>query len=337
MNRIIKINQPENLERNNSWCFKNINYKLSPLKIFELSNVLITHQGICVINSDVVKESLHGYRDQITIDTLIVKKDLLNFKTILLSDSSNYLIIHSQIFSYYNWITESIPRLLMVKSRVKDLTLLLPFAYKDISFINESLEPFHFKNIFFIPNNKNIKVRHLVLPQLKPFFSSYFPDVVNEVRKLYSEFLKGKNINGVNVSERIFIDNKTMSELDNIREIHQIMDQYKISTINFSDFSFYEKVEMMQNCKLLISFGDDGMTCTSFMNKGTSTLEFIKRQNDYPCHLYLKYLNLTSNLDIKYYYQFLLQIKEKNPIKPTKFYVDPVLFRKNINLILENN
>jgi capsular polysaccharide biosynthesis protein len=336
MNMSIRIKHPLNLDKKDACVFKNITYELSPLKVFELSNVLITYDGICLINYNLVKESIHGYRDKITIYSLMSKLDVLNYKTVLLNDSNYYLLIHSPMFSYYHWLTESIPRLLMVKSQIKELTLLLPISYKNIGFVRESLEPFSINNIFYIPENTNIKVNHLVLPQIKPFFTSFYPDVVNEIRDLYTDHSKRKYTNKGEKYHRLFLNDKIDSkpEIQNTNKLNLSLDQYDIHQINILDYPLFEQVQIMQNAKFIISVGEDDLASISFAKKGTSILELLKVQTNETDQPSLRYLNMASNLDLKYYYQLCTPVKNHSVYSQNKIYIDLNLFEKNLKIIL---
>lgn len=174
MKRRIKIVLPSNLDRNDIYSFKIGNYNLPVLKVLELKDVIVTNDGICLSNNGLIKESVHGYRDKITIYTLKARLDLLNYSTCQMKDSNCCLIIHSPLFSYFHWFTESIPRLFLVKKELRNLSLLLPQSLRKVEFIQSSLKAFSFRSIFYIPPNTNIKLNHLILPQIKPYFTSYY-------------------------------------------------------------------------------------------------------------------------------------------------------------------
>lgn len=339
MNRRIKVKLPLNLDITDSYVFINVHYDLPPLKVLNLSDVIITYDGVCLDNSNLVKESIHGFRDKITISTLSAKLDLLNKKTNFLNDSNYYFLIHSPIFSYYHWLTDSIPRILMVKSQIKDLTLLLPISLKKNDFIIESLKPFHVKSIVYIPKNTNTKVRQLVLPQIKPFFTSYYPEVVNEIRNRYFNFLKKSCNQKKKLNGKIFLSNEVQNkpEICNIKELLSLLSHYSISYLNILSFPFFEQVQIMLNTKLIISSCGDDLACISFLKKGASILELIKTYVDEIDKPSLKYFNLASALEINYYYQFCTPLRNNQNKICSKIIVDLNLFEKNIKRILKNS
>ncbi|TAL75060.1 MAG: glycosyltransferase family 61 protein [Bacteroidetes bacterium] len=334
MIRHIKVDLPLNLAKDDSCVFKNSGYDLAPLKVSELRNVIITYDGVCLSDCNLVKESIYGYRDKITIYTLTSKLDLLNHDTYQLNDSNSYLLIHSPLFSYYHWLTESIPRLLLVKSQIKDLTLLLPDSLKNVGFVQYSLKPFSFKNIVYIPKKTNMKVRHLILPQIKPYFTSYYPEVVNEVRNLYTEYLKNHPVYTKNLHGRIFLCNK--KEVINIFDVRSLLDQYNFKYLDIQGCSFFELVQFMNKTKFIISADADNFACINFMNKGTSVLELIRKQTNDINKPDLRFLYLASNLELKYYYQFCSPLQKSSLKIYSKIKVDIKLLKKNIDLIMMN-
>ena len=103
MNQVIKVSPPVNLNKADKCYFRKLSYELPPLHVYELSNVLITYNGKCLINSTLVEESIQDYRDLKTINALQAKLDIITNKTMMLFDSNYYLLIHQPLFSYYHW------------------------------------------------------------------------------------------------------------------------------------------------------------------------------------------------------------------------------------------
>jgi hypothetical protein len=327
--------QPFNLEKKDKGYFKKL-YISMPLKVFELNDVLITN-GICLINTNIVKESIHGYRDQITISYLIAQLNLLTNKTIQLNAVNQYLLIQGPIFSYYHWLTESIPRILMIKSIVKDLTLILPKNLNNIEFVKESLKPFLISNIVYISKNLNVKVRYLIMPQVKPYFDFFYPEIVNNVRELYTNYSKkhishkNKRVNMLFISDKI--ENKL--EIQNINEVRLILNKHKIFYGSILNYPFFEQIQILYNTKIIISTTGSDLVCINFMRKGSSVLELIKAQTyefDQPD---LRYFNLATSLQLNYYYQFC-EVDTFSYYRKCKLVIDLELFEKNIILMMKN-
>ena len=121
--------KPLNYQEEWSHLFKDdFKYKTVNLKTRKLKDVFVNHYGLVIKNGLLV----HGCAPNIGwskydkgfyyshwrkgIEQFLVCKygKSLNYK--ILSPDKDYLLVHSPWFSYYFWITESLPRLLATKS-----------------------------------------------------------------------------------------------------------------------------------------------------------------------------------------------------------------------------
>jgi hypothetical protein len=329
----VKVKLPANYSIDDACYFENRDYDIPHLKIRKLRNTIITYDGICLFDYNLLKESVHGYRDKIIISKLSSKLDLLNYDTFLLHDSNKYLLIHGPIISFYHWLTESIPRILLVKAQIKNLVLLLPISLKNDEFVRHSLMPFTFKDVFYIPRNWNIKIKQLVLPQIKPFFASYDPQTVNVVRKLYIRHSKNESTYQGEYYDRIFLCNKEdVSNIDDfISQLHQLDFHY----VNIRHYSFYDLVQIISHVKIVISSNCNDLVCINFLKKGASVLELIRKSTPDMNRTDLRYLNLASCLGLKYYYQ-LCQASGSGLKSQSKLKVDLKTLRQNFNLIINS-
>lgn len=332
MKRHVKVALPCNLNRNDICDFKNRHYDLSSLKVIKINGVIITSDGICMTDNGLIKESIHGYRDKITIYSLKAKLDLLNNPTFQINDTNFFLIIHSPLFNYYYWLTESIPRLLLVKKLLKDLTLILPAALRKVEFVQASLKPLLFKDVYYIPSHTNIKVKHLVLPQIKPYYTSFFPEAVNEIRNLYTTYSQNHPVNMKNFKGRTFLCNEKV--VSNISEVRTLLEKHDFVYTEIRYKPFYELIQLMNKTKVIISVDSDNLACINFMKKSSSLLELIIEQT---CELdkpSLRYQNLASSLELRYFYQICSTSRRGTLETRSKIRVDLKLLEENINLIL---
>lgn len=325
----VKVKPPVNLADEDICDFSTIRYVLTPLKVYELSNVWITNSGICLINSEPVPESIHGYRDKTTINSLTVKLSILEDKSVIINDSQLYLLIHSPLFSYFHWFTESIPRLLHIRKRIPDLVLLLPEELKDVDFVPRSLLPFDVRNCFYIPQNTRIKVRHLVLPELKPFSSVFYPAVVEETRKLYIDRL-AETSEPEGLSPYIMLENnKAVSwiSVSNQADVDNIMKEYEIMKVDLLKYDFFDQVKIIHNSRLLISYTSEALGAVCFMKENACVFELLSASCYELDQFDQRFCNLASNLGLNYYYQFCSHHRYEKNI------MDIELLRKNLDQI----
>lgn len=338
MKRRIKVKLPINLDKADICDFSNNDYEVFPLKVYKLSNVLVTREGVCLINSSPVLESIHGYRDKITISTLMAKLSLLQDKTLLLNNAFHYLLINGPLFSYFHWFTESIPRLLLVLDRIHDLVLLLPWEFKDVNFVIKSLMPFQLKKIEYIPPKTKVKVSHLVLPQLKPFSSIFYPEAVEEIRRIFIEY-SGNKSGYEGLSTYIMLENSEGEKgitLSNQKMVDKVIKEYGIEKLDLLKHDFFDQVRILQNSRLVISVTSELLGSICFLKKGASMLELLMASYYEMDRFDLRFLNLSSNLGINYYYQFCTDTSSGQGFKAKSFKADISQLRKNLNLIFQN-
>ena len=65
---------------------------------------------------------------------------------------------------YFHWLADSLPRLLTIKDRLNDLTLLLPSRLKDLHFIQPTLKAFGVKETIFIEPDEVYFCKKLLVP-----------------------------------------------------------------------------------------------------------------------------------------------------------------------------
>ncbi|MBS1599969.1 MAG: glycosyltransferase family 61 protein [Bacteroidetes bacterium] len=342
MSKIISVNPPKNLTAEDEYLFSPfLQYELDSLKIKKLRNVFVTHTGFCLDKNGLVKESHHRYPEQYS-DYLIEAAYYYNNASenpdnlIELDDQNNYLLIHHPWFNYYHWICEAIFRIWMVRDRLDEMTLLLPEHYQHSDFIMGSLEPFRFKNIFFIPSSKSLFVRNLCMPQIKPVVNAYKQDEVFEVRKFYLHYALSVKKIDTNLGERIYISRKKASrkKIANEEELESILHKYHFTIINNEDYCFQEQIAIYAHAKYLISIHGSGLTNMLFMQEKGRVLEFHKKKTNEKDWHSLAFWYLAACLEFDYYHQVCEPTDPEADYFNANFIVDPELFEKNINQLI---
>lgn len=310
-NKTIYVKPPLNSKRNNCLFYRR-SYEIALLKILQIKNITATYDGICFKNSRIIKESVQAYPDKIRIFEL---ESQLQFKNKLIkhySGNNQYLMIHHPWLNYYHWLTEAIPRIWLVKDILNQVTLLLPDYYKNIKFVQESLKPFKHKKIEYIPNGYNIRIDNAIIPQIKPFCSSYDPDVVNEIRSFYIEYAKKSKTKTPALNNRIYImrGNNMRRIILNEEDLMRIFEKYDFSSVRAESFSFLEQVLFSENAECLISNGS-GLTNMHFMKEGSTVLELQKKITNINDFHDKVLWHLASALNLNYYY-FICEPENKH-------------------------
>jgi len=318
-----------------------LTYELPPQKVKTLKNVFVTYTGFCIDRHGLVKASHHDHPHQLADfqqEAARYYYDATDHPDSLLTidDNHTYLLIHHPWYNYYHWLMESIFRLWMVKEKKDKLILLLPDYYSKVDFIMGSLEPFAFKNVFFIPGAKSLLVKNLCMPQIKSKVDSYDYQMVAGVRRRYLDYLVNEKKNEVYKSERIYISRRkaTRKRVENEEDIESILLKYNFTILNNEDYSFWEQVSIYSKAKYLVSMHGSGLTNMLFMQEGSSVLEFHKKQTNAKDWHSKAFWYQAEALGFRYYQQMCDPTDLEDDYFNANFIVDPSLLDKNLALML---
>lgn len=337
MKKLIKIGLPENLAKDDYCQFHEHKYELPELATFYMEDITITNEGICLKDGNLIEQSIHWYRVKMDIYKLTGILNLIDNQTIQADDSKKHMIIQGPVFSYYHWFTESISRLMLAEKCSKEVILILPRQLKNINFVTESLTPFIFDDIIYIPKNSNLFVKQFILPQIKPYFTSYIPQITCQIRDFYRNFVNEtyysemqKNFN------RIYLLNSRCEakKIVNEKEIICILKENNFKIINLSDYSLIEQVYLMNHAEVVVSSNQDLFACICFLRPGSKILELNNEKRNENDPYFERYWYLSSCLGLKYYYQFCdpdspIEYEEVSELK-----VNINLFKKNLDILL---
>jgi hypothetical protein len=333
-----KVKLPVNVKSEDIWNFSNLKYSTNQMKVFEIRDAIITYDGICINDREVNENSIPGDRDKKKYYTMKATMDVLNNNTYLLDDSDDYLVVQGPIFSFFNWINDTLPRFLSVYNRLDSLNLLLPYSLKKISFVQDCLRVLPLKGVYYLKRYENVKVRRLIMPQLRPYCTLFNPEVVTALR----DFLNGMAIddgkfNG-NTRDIIFLgDEKQINKsLVNASEFLKWIGKMDIPILPIAGSSLNHLMNVLDRTNVVISLGSDDSSCINFLRKGSSVFELLRSYSNEIDAPDLKYLCLASCLDLKYYYQFCDPGFRKYPGSESKLRVDMTHFERTVSIINED-
>jgi capsular polysaccharide biosynthesis protein len=310
---------------------------VSNLKSMHLKNVLVTNNGICFKDLKIIPGSMQNYPDKIRIFELNGLLQMKFNKLLTFNDKHHYLVIHHPWLNYYHWLTESIPKIWLAKQKISSMILLLPDYYKNFGYIRESLSPFKFKGIDYIPNNCNVILANVTIPQIKPICCYYDPDLLNEIRTFYREFIQRETSIDTNLGEKIYImrGNSPRRRIVNEEDVMALLENFGFTSINAEQFSFFEQISFSNKIKYLISNGS-GLTNIHFMNEQSTVLELYKKKTNINDFHDLAIWYLSSGLGIKYFQQQNNPVDKEMDMFKADLFVDLKLLQKNVYYMLNN-
>jgi capsular polysaccharide biosynthesis protein len=319
-------------------------YKTVDLKVRELNNVFVNQSGLVIKNGLLVKGCAPniGFSNYDTgfyfkhwrkaTEQMLVCKYGKSLEAVRLDDNRKYLVIHSPWFSYYFWLTECLPRLLMVKYQLSEVVLLYPSSWKNLTFVNQTLEMFPQLQTYEIPFGKHLFVKNLVMPEVKPWTPMFIPEQIIEVRDLLIPFTE-KNFYGKNIY--ISREDAKFKKIENRDLFEKTIKKYDFEIHIMTGKSIFEQVNLMQNTNYLIATNGAGMANFIFLNRNSCVIELTYEyyiQNDrYKFH-FKKILDL---LGVDYAVQFCkTDNNDLNKIIGLRnIHVDINELKKNIELI----
>jgi hypothetical protein len=291
-------------------------YKIRKPKVHYLKNAFISEQGLVVKNFLLNRYSafnLCGREDntfylpywRLSLEQMLVSKFGKSLKSISLKDDKNYILIYSKWFNYSFWINSCLVRLIMAekKGNLENSLLLYPEGWDNIPFVRDSLQCFNIKKEV-IPNDHNMFIKNLVLPETREWTASFYPTQIQEVRERIVPFaLERTSLK--KFPERIYLTRRKRSVrcVENENEILPVLDSFGYESINFEDFSFWDQVALMNNAKSFISVHGAGFSNVMFMKPGSAVLELInepyaKVEYQFP------FWKLSSAAKLNYFAQF---------------------------------
>jgi capsular polysaccharide biosynthesis protein len=266
-------------------------YKKVKLGARVLRNVFVNHYGLVLKNGVLVKGCApnigHGKYDDDNFyydhwkkasEQWLVAKFGKSIASKRLDDNKTYLVIHSPWFSYYFWITECIPRLLMVKEHLHDLVLIYPENWKNLSFVNETLALFPELEHEIIPRDVHLFVKNLVMPEVKPWTPMIVPDHISQVRKL----ILGQEMTTW-TNEKIYIsrEDAAYKKVINEKELVEVIDPLGYKILTMSGKSIFQQAKEIHNSSSVIAITGASMANFVFLNPNSRVVDLTNEHYIY--------------------------------------------------------
>ena len=352
LNKGYQYKKPINVEGDLLTLFKpDYKFQTVKLKTKFLKNVFVNHYGLVLKNGVIVKGCAPNIGISSYDHTALFKHWRKGFEQMVVSkygksipyetwdDDTQYLLIHSPWFSYYFWITECLPRLLRIKDKLDDLVLIYPESWERFTFVNETLSLFPNLKKRVLKNDVHLRVKNLVMPEVKPWTPMFIPADVELVRNFLFEAVENANIELPIKSDKIYISRKAAHRRKFTHEdkVESILEEYGFKPVKMEEFSFFEQIALMKQTKYMTAITGAGLINILFMQKGGAFLDLTnddyKTKKQYRFH----YFKLCNILNIDYGVSFF---KHENDVNVDHYsnqnlVLDEKQLRKDIALILD--
>jgi len=267
------------------------------MKIVERKNVFLTRSGIGLKGMRLIDETIHLYKGKRNHFWMYALYHFVFRKKIRLK--GKFFVIHNHWCpGYFHWITEALPRLLAVSSHLDGHILVLPESFKGS--IYESIKPIYYGEVYWIPQNRDLLIESLLIPENPPFSGFYEKDLIFHLREIYTQ--GSLNFSSLPKTSKLYISRSKAKQRKVVNEasVVSFLKELGFETVNFEEFTFWEQVALMKQTDILVSIHGAGLTNLLFMKEGSRVIELQKdllRTDEQADVLYKDFAEL---LNVKY-------------------------------------
>ena len=325
---------PVNFHAQDAGLFNHELEKMIPqTTLLELSNVHASPEGILFKGLSMLPESFAFPANMKQWKRRGILKFFVNNHALRRErrvESPALWIIDDWSYGYFHWLADALARLYVMRHRLDDLVLLLPWNYETPDFVQSSLRPFGVKAVDYIQADEVVRCRRMVLPTHTAPSGHYNQETIRGVRNVLLQAYGDAEYQGT--GERIYISRARAAKrrISNEEALVHILAEFGFETVYAEDLSFEEQIKLCSRARYLVSNHGAGLTNMLFMPHNSSILE-LRHQSDGVNNCYF---TLSSALQLNYFYQRCLS---QNPLEnphTADLLVDPTELRKNINLLL---
>lgn len=325
---------PVNFNQDNLALFSHELEKVIPeTRLLELNDVRVSPDGILFRRHNMLPESF----------AFLANMKQWKRRSIVKFFVSNYALRRSRAIEhdvlwitddwsngYFHWLTDALTRLFVMRDRLDDFVLLLPWSYQSLDFVHSSLQAFGVKAVEFIRKDEVLKCHRLFMPTHTAPSGHYNEEIIRGVRSLLLQTYGDVPYQGV--SGRVYITRNRARKRRIINEevVLDVLAEFDFQTIYAEDLSFEQQVKICSRARYLVSNHGAGLTNMLFMDEGSSVLE-LRHQTDCINNCYF---TLSSALNLNYFYQTGRSGDDDQDPHAANLVVDASGLRTNLSLML---
>jgi capsular polysaccharide biosynthesis protein len=285
-----------------------------------LRNVFVNHYGLVINNGLLVPGcapniGFGSYDDGFyfphwkkAMEQMLVSRFGKSIESRHLDDDRTYLVIHSPWFSYYFWLTECLPRLLMVREHLHELVLIYPEQWDRFPFVTETLALFPELQVERVKQDVHLRVSKLVMPEVKPWTPMFMPDQIFQVRKLLFQAIddQGMPSSPTDVSKNVYISRKSAARrrFTNENGVEEMLADQGFEATRMEELDFFSQVRLMRDTRLLAGITGAGHINIMFMQQHGGFLDLTNKDYVTKSQYKFHYFKLCNLLEINYAVSF---------------------------------
>lgn len=245
--------------------FEKISYKpFSPKVGIAKGKKIVTRSGVLLFDWRWTLATI--YRNPIVILRVaaVTLASVLRRKTLPMAKARQYGVIHSVwTAGYYHWLTESLPRALVLQESYPEAIPLLP-SRRYAGYV-ESLQAIGIKEFAYFPDESNVSVVDPVVTECPHQFATTSAECLLKVRQKVWQYL---GLDGNLEATKIVYVSRIKARgrfVKNEPELVSTLERLGAKIVCFEDLTFLQQVALMRETKLLISIHGAALTNMMFM------------------------------------------------------------------------
>ena len=267
--------------------------------LYTLNDVYVSYYGVVFKNLKIFIPSLVAPTDKIQVqNSLAMERSQFlsqqwSKKVITVVEKPIALVYELwSAINYYHWICDSLPRLLLLREKYPNCTLLVPYPVPD--YVLETTRKLGFHKLLTISREQVLKVDTLIFPELTAKITMQNQSLINQVR---TELLHGFKPTIISRPKRIYVSRSRarMRRLSNEDAVMHMLKRYDFEIIHFEDYSFLQQIELMSATEIFVGIHGANLTNLIFMPIHAHVIEFMNKDFDNFC-----YWRLSSNIHMNY-------------------------------------
>ncbi len=326
---------PVNFKQDNLALFSHELERVIPeTRLLELSDVRVSSDGILFRRHHMLPESfaflanMEEWRRRSLLKFFVSNYGLRRSRRV---DRDILWITDDWSHGYFHWLTDALARLYVMRDRLDDFILLLPWDFEARNFVRSSLRCFGVKAVAFIGKDEVLRCRKVFMPTHTAPSGHYNEEIIRGVRGLLLQAYGDAAYRGE--GERIYISRGRAHKrrIINEEEAADVLAEFEFQTIYAEDLSFEQQVQICSRARYLVSNHGAGLTNMLFMPQGGGVLE-LRHHTDCVNNCYF---TLSSALDLNYFYQTCQSGTGDQDPHAADLVVEPTALKTNLSLLLE--
>jgi capsular polysaccharide biosynthesis protein len=333
---VSKRRLPVNFDENNLELFKQALEELIPeTQLLALNNVRVSADGILFRRLKILPESFafpfikDQWRRRSVLKFFVINYVLRRSRKV---ERDVLWIVDDWSAGYFHWLTDALSRLYVMRDRLNDFVLLLPWDYENREFVASSLRAFGVKMVEFARRDEVLSCRRLFMPTHTAPSGHYNEEIIRGVRNLLLQTYGEANRH--ESASRIYISRGRahMRKIVNEQAVIDLLRQEGFQIVRAEDLSFEQQVLLFSGARYLISNHGAGLTNMLFMPEGASVFE-LRHQSDAVNNCYF---TLATPLGLNYFYQTGEPVDITQDPHDADLLVDENQFKHNLQLFLRS-